>query len=350
MSIGANALILHHHDISYNSERARVVLGMKDAEWFSVIQPIISPKPEFTRLTGGYQRVPALQIGSDVYCDSKLVMAELERRVPDPSVLGGLDFAIAAWVDSCFTPATFAVGIPEMADQMAPQFIRDRQEIYGPSFDLEAMKAASTVMGAQWRAQAAWLEQALARSDGPFLQGVRPTIADATAFIPLWFFDQRAFMAAAVAKPAERAETPPTPPAQRDPTDPLEALMHGFDRLKEWRERIIGFGHGRRARATYQDAFEIARASEPDPSPPHDRNDPLRIDAGTTVTVTADDSTRDPITATLVALTPEQIVLAREDSILGRLHVHFPRAGYFVEAADSAAAEPATAAAATANA
>jgi glutathione S-transferase len=149
MAIGAEELTLHHHDTSYNSERARVVLGMKDAAWHSVIQPLISPKPEFTRLRGGYERVPALQVGADVYCDSKLVMAEIERRVPEPSAFGGLDFIVAARVDRFFTPATFAVGIPHMSEHVAPEFLRDRQEIYGPSFDLEAMKAASGIMAGQ---------------------------------------------------------------------------------------------------------------------------------------------------------------------------------------------------------
>jgi glutathione S-transferase len=326
-------LFLHHHETSYNSERAKVLLGIKDASWRSVIQPLISPKPQFTRLTAGYQRVPALQVGADVYCDSKLVMSEIERRVPEPTAVGGLDLPVAAWVDRFFTPATFAVGIAEMADQMAPEFIRDRQEMYGPSFDLDAMKAAAPVMGAQWRAQAAWLEDALSLSGGPFLMGGRATIADANAYIPLWFFDQRRFMAAATARPREPADTPAQPPETRDPTDPLEALLSGLDRVKEWRTRMIELGHGRPTDGSPEDAFAAARANEPEPPPAHDPADPLGLEPGTRVTVIADDSTRDPITGTLVALTPGEAILAHEAPSLGRLHVHFPRAGYFVSAA-----------------
>ena len=47
-------------------------------------------------------------------------------------------------------------------------------------------------------------------------------------------------------------------------------------------------------------------------------------------TVSADDYGRDPIPGTLVAANPGRVVIAREDPGLGRLQVHFPRAGYVV--------------------
>jgi Glutathione S-transferase, N-terminal domain len=40
------------------------------------------PKPDLTALTGGYRKTPVLQIGADIYCDSQLIMRELERRYP----------------------------------------------------------------------------------------------------------------------------------------------------------------------------------------------------------------------------------------------------------------------------
>jgi glutathione S-transferase len=44
----------------------------------------------------------------------------------------------------------------------------------------------------------------------------------------------------------------------------------------------------------------------------------------------ADDYGRDPIAGTLVAANPGRVVIAREDPGLGKLQVHFPRAGYVV--------------------
>src|SRR5215468_10609265 len=35
--------------------------------------------------TSGYRKTPVLQIGADIYCDSQLIMRELERLHPTPS-------------------------------------------------------------------------------------------------------------------------------------------------------------------------------------------------------------------------------------------------------------------------
>ena len=84
----ADEIILHHYDTSPFSEKVRVMLGVKGLSWRSVIQPVIMPKPELVPLTGGYRRIPVLQIGADVYCDTQCIMAEIERRHARPPVSG----------------------------------------------------------------------------------------------------------------------------------------------------------------------------------------------------------------------------------------------------------------------
>ena len=37
-----------------------------------------------------------------------------------------------------------------------------------------------------------------------------------------------------------------------------------------------------------------------------------------------------PVTGTLAAVTEDRIILARDNTELGKLHVHFPRAGYLL--------------------
>lgn len=75
-------IILHHYEISPYSEKVRIGLGLKGLAWGSVEIPVIMPKPDLTALTGGYRKTPVLQIGADIYCDSQLIMRELERRHP----------------------------------------------------------------------------------------------------------------------------------------------------------------------------------------------------------------------------------------------------------------------------
>ena len=76
-------LILHHYWPSPFTEKVRLALGRKGLAWRSVEQPNIMPKPELLPLTGGYRKIPVLQIGADVYCDSQCILRELERRASE---------------------------------------------------------------------------------------------------------------------------------------------------------------------------------------------------------------------------------------------------------------------------
>ena len=62
------------------------MLGFKGLAWRGVEQPPILPKPDLAPLTGGYRRIPVLQEGADLWCDTRLIARELERRVPSPTL------------------------------------------------------------------------------------------------------------------------------------------------------------------------------------------------------------------------------------------------------------------------
>ena len=76
-------LILHHYDFSNFSEKIRLIFGLKKLAWRSVEIPSHLPKPDYTPLTGGYRRTPALQIGADIYCDTHLIAKVLETQFSD---------------------------------------------------------------------------------------------------------------------------------------------------------------------------------------------------------------------------------------------------------------------------
>ena len=78
-------LILHQYDFSNFAEKARLMMGFKGLSWRAVEIPPIAPKPKLTPLTGGYRRTPVLQDGADIWCDTKLIAQELERRRPHPT-------------------------------------------------------------------------------------------------------------------------------------------------------------------------------------------------------------------------------------------------------------------------
>ena len=302
----SDEIILHHYDTSPFSEKVRVMLGVKGLSWRSVIQPVIMPKPELVPLTGGYRRIPVLQIGADVYCDTQVILAELEARQARPAVVRGADWAVNLWADRLFFQVTVAVVFGEMGDAVPADFIADREKLSGRPFDVAAMKAAAPPMKAQWRAHAAWIERGLASND--FLGGATPSLADIAAYMNVWWLGRAAPGAVA-------------------------ALLEGLPKTTGWRERMKALGHGRRSDMTGEDALAAARAAKPASGPAHDANDPSGLAPGAAVTVRADDYGRDPIEGRLVSAGAERIVIARESPDLGLIHVHFPRVGYLLTAA-----------------
>lgn len=305
MAEANDEIILHHYDASPFSEKVRLLLGLKGLAWRSVQTPNMLPKPDLVPLTGGYRRAPVMQIGADIFCDSQVILAEIERRCPQPAAVIGPAFAVNLWADRLFFQPSVAVIFGQIGDSVPRAFVEDREKLAGAAFNLAGMKAAATPMRAQWRAHAAWIEQALASTDSPFLAGAEPSLSDISAYMNVWFL--------AGALP-----------------DVADALLSGLDRVNAWRRRVAAIGHGRRSELSGQEALDIARASEPGAAPAHDVADPLGLDPGAAVVVMADDYGRDPIPGALVAANRERVVIARDEASLGRLHLHFPRAGFIV--------------------
>ena len=302
-------IILHHYDTSPYSEKVRLGFGLKGMAWSSVELPVIMPKPNLTALTGGYRKTPVLQIGADIYCDSQLIMRELERRYPTPSFYpaghGAAD-ALAWWAEkTTFSPAA-GILFAKKPELLPEGFLEDRAKFSGRNIDPAAMKAAVPNLLDQLRAHFDWLNQML--TDGrSFLQGSVPSLSDLAAYHPVWFLQQN--------------------------FGPLAAPLDGFPRLLSWAERVAAIGHGRRSPMNPEQALDVARAATSTASATPDPQDPVGRKPGQTVTVTPDDTGRDPVVGELVASSVHEIVIRRSDPAVGEVCVHFPRAGFVVTSA-----------------
>lgn len=296
-------IILHHYDTSPFSEKVRLMLGIKGLAWRSVIQPVIMPKPDLIPLTGGYRRIPVMQIGAEAYCDTQVILAEIERRYPTPVVARGADWAVNLWADRLWFQASVVVIFGEMGDAVPKEFIADREKLSGRAFDVSAMKAAAPFMRAQWRAYAAWIEDGLKNRD--YLGGSTASLADVASWMNVWW------LSAAAPRIADE-------------------LLAGLDRTLAWRDRLRAVGHGRRSEMAPSEALKIATTTEPEADGVCDPADPSGLKRGDAVVVQADDYGRDPVEGVLVALSRDRVTLARECGELDMVHVHFPRAGYVI--------------------
>jgi glutathione S-transferase len=301
-------IILHHYDTSPYAEKVRTGLGLKGLAWASVELPQIMPKPNLTALTGGYRKTPVLQIGADIYCDSQLIMRELERRYPTPSFYpagrGAAD-ALAWWAEkTMFLPAV-SIAFAKRPEVLPKGFLEDRAKFSGRNIDPVVMLAAVPNQLDQLRAHFDWLDQTLA--DGrSFLQGRAVGLSDLAAYHPVWYLRQNFGSAAA----------------------PLD----GFPRLLSWAERVAAIGHGRRSPMTSEQALDVARTATSIAKASTDAKDPIGRKPGQVVSVTPDDTGRDPVIGELVTSGIDEIVIRRRDPAIGEVCVHFPRAGFVVTA------------------
>jgi glutathione S-transferase len=300
-------LILHHYPQSPYSEKIRLGLGSKGLAWQSVIIPSIMPKPDLTPLTGGYRKTPVLQIGADIYCDTELIMRVIDRRQPQPSFYAESDRGTCALMARAIEAATFfpavALVFGFIGDGVPQAFIDDREKFSGQRLDPVRLRRDRPIFIELLRPQLDWLVQMLA--DGrPYLLGGIPSLVDFAAYHPIWFM--------------------------RMLIGPHLSCLPEFATLLPWHDRVAAIGHGAPSDLSSSAALDIARQAEPKDhgAASHDPAEGRQV--GDRVTVTPNDTGRDPVEGTLVALSAQEIVIARDGPMLGRLHVHFPRVGFVV--------------------
>lgn len=298
-------LILHQYDFSNFAEKARLMMGFKGLTWRAVEIPPIAPKPKLTPLTGGYRRTPVLQDGADIWCDTKLIAQELERRRPTPtfypSKTAGTAEAIAWWAEQQFMRPTALYVSGINADHMPEGLHADRAKLHGlPMPSIEAVRKAAYRNLQLVRPQVKWIADMLA--DGrPYLLGDTPCIADFATYHVVWFFRGRHI--------------------------DCREVLNAYPRLLAWRDRMAGIGHGNRLNIDADEALAEARAATPAtprPSQPQE-GDPL---PGQRARVRASDNARDWIEGEVHFIDPDEIALLHENDEVGQIAVHFPRLGY----------------------
>ena len=299
-------LILHHYPNSPFSEKVRVAFGIKQLAWKSVEIPNIMPKPDLMPLTGGYRKTPVLQIGADIYCDTQLMMLEIEKHSPEKPLLPvgqeGEARAVTMWIDRNIFWAAVGVVMGAIGDKLPEAFAKDRSEFSGRSFDAAKLKAAQPFARDQTYAQLLIAEEML-RDGRPFLLGAVPSLADCALYNPVWFLQVRM--------------------GQGDSPSPLDRLP----KIVEWSKKMKAFGSGKPTPMTGVEALDVAKAATPAATKVDDK-DPSGLKSGQKISVTPDDTGKVPVVGELVGLTPDRISIKRSDERVGDVVVHFPRAGF----------------------
>lgn len=299
-------LILHHYDMSPFAEKIRLALGVKGLTWRSVQTPMIMPKPDHFELTGGYRRVPVLQIGADIYCDTHLIIRVLDRLYPSPplspSGLETVEHSVSRWAETSFMMVILAFfGIGGVFEK---EFIEDRKKtMIPPSLDLDGASKIVSSKLVELRSNIERLEQMLG-DDRSFLLGETVSAADLSAYHPLILLAMH-----------ERTQ----------------ALLSDVPHVGQWMDSIRKIGHGEVIPFDSESAIAVARDAEPvDFAKTHDGEcvlpDGMKI--GDPVLVLPDEYGSGNVTGSLAPSGITEIAIRRSTERAGEVVVHFPREDY----------------------
>jgi len=301
-------LILHHYPNSPFAEKVRTMFGHKKLPWRSVIIPVIMPKPDVIALTGGYRRTPILQIGADIYCDSALIADVLERLAPSPTLYpaaqAGLAQTFAQWADStlfwtaiayAFQPAGIAARFANMPPEAVKAFSADRTAMRANAPRMSVAESTAQLLVFLQR-----MEAMLGRGH-PWLLGAEISIADFSAYHPLWFVRGN---------------------------EAVAGIFKGLPKLTAWLERMGAIGHCVYEKMSSADALETARSSQPLGLGDAAFTDFHDVALGDQVVILPTDYALDPVEGELALSTATELAVRRSDERTGEVVVHFPRLGF----------------------
>lgn len=282
--------ILHQYEVSPYSEKVRLAFGLKQLAWQACNQPSIMPKPDLLALTGAYRRIPVMQIGADIYCDSELVLDEIEKRFGGPDLYAPcgrlINYAAQQWADTRLFPTV--VGLLFAGDwPYNAAFAADRAALSGRPFDPEMFRSALPILSARMADALGLIEQQLA--DGrAYLCG------DAACAVDLQVAHNIAFMRWGKGQTAQ--------------------LLSAYPHLCGWEQRMNAVGHGDRSDISRSEAIAIARDA------------PKTTSDGPMVSYLANDADAAPIAGQLLAQADGRISILIQTAQAGAITLHLPAA------------------------
>ncbi|KAF9924273.1 hypothetical protein FBU30_005717 [Linnemannia zychae] len=350
-------IILHNYQGSPYVEKAIAALRIKGLPWCSVNTSPTLPRPLLEPLTNGYRRMPVMQIGNHVYCDTAIILKELERRYPttynNTSTIGVSEM-VSSWVDKQLFANTRdqmpwgATAEEQKANPFAaklnePAFVADRSQLTGSKngLNVAAIRRAQPLVIDQLISNLDSLEKALeepqqafkvrrqqdhkqgALLDGGWILGTKaPSMADCSVYAMVWWL--------LAAKSATEFVSPQSYPSLFAWWAQMNAFMKHHRHTTQDGVKISG-----------EEALQIARDAAASSKGEYvltgeGMHAAEKRKVGDLVTVSPNDYGKIPVRGRIVEINKERICIRPEyddkEDKKERLdvYVHFPRNGYII--------------------
>jgi glutathione S-transferase len=295
-------LILYHYDLSPFAEKIRLMMGYTGLPWKSVKVLEMPPRPVIEILAGGYRKIPVMQMGADIYCDTKTITTEIARLSGKPELalencaedvnafVQKTDGAVVfmAMITADVGPGALLLMVKRTSFLRTLCFIKDRVGVTRKSKmkNISAKESKEIVYK--------HLDEMECLLKKNFLFGDKPCVADFSAFHSLNLAVELKGM----------------------------QWLEKWPKVVAWFKRVQAFGHGASTELTDDQALDIAHNAEPLKLREH------AVAAQKKVSIEPDDYARDPTAGLLIGEHDRGWVIAREHPRIGKVHVHFPKAGY----------------------
>ncbi|PCJ45159.1 MAG: glutathione S-transferase [Moraxellaceae bacterium] len=300
------AVILHNYHMSPFSEKIRAMFGYTQIQWSSVRTKEMPPRPLLQPLTGGYRKIPVMQIGADVFCDTRTITTELASITNKPELaLENCDEEIQDFVHKVDLEIFFACIIYASSKDLRKKATENLSymELARLVWDRLNMGRTANVKISTGKAAnrivTGHIESLQQKLQDDFLYGQEPNIADFSAYHSLWFIRDLA----------------------------KKTILKHYPSINTWMDRIKHFGNGQNVEMVGEEALLIAKNSDPRSITIEHQQDPL---IGRTVSIAPNDYGQNPTKGQLVGATATQWIVSNNDKKTGLIHIHFPKYGFDV--------------------
>ena len=296
-------ITLFHYPFSPYAEKVRCMFGYCGIKWNSFEVDPYPPRPTLYALSGGYGRIPAAQIGADIFCDSQIIVEEIVAASGDSSLdiykgdeqakqlvkraQGDIFFGVVASGSPLKILTRMILGF---GPKRTYRFIKDRTSMASnSSLKLQDRKTSQNQLDD-------FLDDLEGQLNQAFLGGNKPTAVDFCVYHPLWML---------------RTGIDPRPPKNHP-------------KVLGWMDRMASYSHAAHRELTEDDVFQNAKSNQPRALPESIEGESI----GKQVAVGPADYRLETVEGELVAETDRRWIVKRCSSELGDLHVHFPKDGY----------------------